>query len=558
MNGKLLLLIAAALSAGVCYAQRMRMPEDPVISRWNLKTNILFDVTASPNLGVEVGLGEKTSLDLSGSVNLWDFTNNTKWKHVLVQPEVRYWPKKRYYGFFLGPHGHYANYNVGHLFHPPFPTNLRDYRFDGWLVGGGLTVGYRFNLYRRLGLEAAVGGGYAHIKYKRWHYELNGPDLGGGTMDFFGPTRASLSLIVNIGKDLSSGRPSYITPVVVERPFKEAPSVPNFTAFFVKPEIESVKHRSETVKAFLDYEQNRSEIDSRFRNNAAELAKIQALIEKVKNNPKATITGVRITSYASPEGTYATNLALSKKRTIALKSYIKSMYNIPEQLFTVSDEGEDWTTLDSLVAASGMMDKYRILEIIRGTDIFMGREKKLMDLAGGNPYREMKSRMFPLLRRSEYELLYTVDSFNVPEAREVIKTQPKMLSLEEMFLVANSYPVGSTEFNEVINIAVGLYPGNDTANLNAAACALNRGDRESSASYLSRVSERGKNTGYHNNMGILYALRGEYDRAVTEFELAGRSDGDVVRNLSLLKDYLMELEDLEDSDDLYDDSDMDL
>ena len=39
----------------------------------------------------------------------------------LIQPELRYWPCRKFEGHFLGVHGHYAYYNVGpvsytHLF----------------------------------------------------------------------------------------------------------------------------------------------------------------------------------------------------------------------------------------------------------------------------------------------------------------------------------------------------------------------------------------------------------------------------------------------------------
>ena len=54
-----------------------------------LKTNLLYDATATVNLGTEIGLAPQWSLDLSANYNGWTFSDNKKWKHWLAQPEAR-------------------------------------------------------------------------------------------------------------------------------------------------------------------------------------------------------------------------------------------------------------------------------------------------------------------------------------------------------------------------------------------------------------------------------------------------------------------------------------
>ena len=56
-----------------------------------IKTNLLYDATATINIGLECRLGRRWSLDLSGSYNGWKLGGDRKWKHWLVQPEGRYW-----------------------------------------------------------------------------------------------------------------------------------------------------------------------------------------------------------------------------------------------------------------------------------------------------------------------------------------------------------------------------------------------------------------------------------------------------------------------------------
>ena len=71
-----------------------------------VKTNLLYDVAATINAGVELPLARKWSLDVSGNLNAWDMSHDRKWKHWMVQPEARYWLCDRFIGHFLGAHLH--------------------------------------------------------------------------------------------------------------------------------------------------------------------------------------------------------------------------------------------------------------------------------------------------------------------------------------------------------------------------------------------------------------------------------------------------------------------
>lgn len=50
---------------------------------WAVKTNLLYDVTATINLGAEIGLAPKWTLDLSANCNGWTFNDNKKWNTAL-------------------------------------------------------------------------------------------------------------------------------------------------------------------------------------------------------------------------------------------------------------------------------------------------------------------------------------------------------------------------------------------------------------------------------------------------------------------------------------------
>lgn len=167
---------------------------DP-IPRFVVKTNLLTDLTLSPSLGVEVKLNRRFTLDVPVSYNGFTFGDNMKWKHIAVQPEVRYWLCESFVGHFFGLHGHYANYNVGNI---SLFQATKDHRYRGWLAGGGFSWGYHWLLSSRFSLETTVGFGYAYLDYSKHEYQECGPKVGDYTKHYFGLTRAGISLIYTL------------------------------------------------------------------------------------------------------------------------------------------------------------------------------------------------------------------------------------------------------------------------------------------------------------------------------------------------------------------------
>ena len=77
-----------------------------------LKTNLPYAAAASANLGLEVGLAPRWTLDISGNYMPWKFYNGLLRKHAFVQPEARYWFCDRFSGHFIGVHAHSGLFNV--------------------------------------------------------------------------------------------------------------------------------------------------------------------------------------------------------------------------------------------------------------------------------------------------------------------------------------------------------------------------------------------------------------------------------------------------------------
>ncbi|MEG1607089.1 MAG: DUF3575 domain-containing protein [Mucinivorans sp.] len=177
-------------------------PLSAISQKAAIKANLLYGATTlTPNLGLEVGLGKHTTIDLSGGYNPWNRTagknDNKKLVHWLVQPEFRYWLCQRFNGHFFGVHALGGQYNIAG--HKLLGMVSADYRYEGYMVGGGLTYGYQFVLGRNWNLEASIGIGYARLHYDKYNCPTCSALLERGVnKNYFGPTKASISIIFTI------------------------------------------------------------------------------------------------------------------------------------------------------------------------------------------------------------------------------------------------------------------------------------------------------------------------------------------------------------------------
>ena len=296
---------------------------------------------------------------------------------------------------------------------------------------------------------------------------------------------------------------------------------------YIQPKAEVVKARSEQYEAHLDFPVGKSVILPDFMNNQTELRNIREMFNKIQNDKKLTVTGVYIEGFASPEGPLKLNEQLSKSRAEALKTYLSTHEQIPAKLYNVSFGGENWEGLVKALEASNMKEKTEFLNIIHNTSDIARRKEEIKRVGGGAPYRTMLKELYPALRKVNCRIDYTIANFKVDEGKEIIKTQPQYLSLNEMYLVANSYPKGGDDFIKVFDIAVRMYPDDEVANLNAAAVALSKKDLPDARKYLDKSNKQ--TAEYANNNGIYYLLSGNKDQAIVEFTKAARNGNEAAR-----------------------------
>ena len=158
------------------------------IHRFALKTNMLYYAALMPNIELEWRINSSWSVLLEGNVAWYRKDAKHKYYQILmVSPEARYWLPSGtvWHGMYVGAFAGGGKYDLenGH----------RGYKGEGAL--GGFSFGYMWPITRTLSLEAGLGVGYLHTRYKEY-IPFDGHYLYQRTKDlnYFGPLKLKFAI----------------------------------------------------------------------------------------------------------------------------------------------------------------------------------------------------------------------------------------------------------------------------------------------------------------------------------------------------------------------------
>lgn len=296
---------------------------------------------------------------------------------------------------------------------------------------------------------------------------------------------------------------------------------------YVRPHAEVAKHRSLEGSAFIDFPVDKTVIYPDYRRNTAELGKIQATIDSVRNDRDVTITQVWLKGYASPESPYAHNRELAVGRTEALKKYIQQLCKFEDGIISTDYEPEDWAGLRRYVEQTNLDHRTEILALI---DSNMDPDAKEAKIKRTYPeeYRFLLQNCYPALRHTDYRIAYDIRTYtDVEEIKRIIRERPQKLNLNEFYVAAQEYEPGTDEFADVFETAVRMYPNDAVANLNAANAAMRRGDLDGAERYLAKAGDSPEAV---YARGALAIRRKDYDTArkyLNEAKALGLKQADI-------------------------------
>ena len=115
-------------------------------------------MTASPNQSAEFTLSSRLTLDLSATGSPFKIKDDLYFRHLRLQPELRYWLTSPLTEHYVGVTAFYSTYDAGY--------KKRGYSGDSYAAG--LTFGYSWILSRRWNFELSAGLGV--IRYRMARY----------------------------------------------------------------------------------------------------------------------------------------------------------------------------------------------------------------------------------------------------------------------------------------------------------------------------------------------------------------------------------------------------
>lgn len=325
--------------------------------------------------------------------------------------------------------------------------------------------------------------------------------------------------------------------------YAEAPMILPAHLLFYRPAEEQIKIRDVDETVRIQFRLDRSEILVAYKNNAAELRRAKQFLDPILKDSRGDIEvqNFSIKGYASPEGTFDHNLQLSQRRAETFRSFLYSMYGSLSKLghFPAVGMGEDWDGLrEAIEESSAVPQKEEVLAIIDFYSIKGGREKQLMDLHYGIPYKYLLEYFFPPLRRMVMEVSYKVRNYSPEEVEYIFDRRPQDLSQAEIFEVAqrrNTESIALNRFGLEYDIAAHYFPKDRIANLNASSAALIRGDLAKAWKYLTRIKGMPEAA---TNFALYYWMSGNYREAKRYLEEALRDS----RQAPQAREFLKQLE----------------
>ena len=309
------------------------------------------------------------------------------------------------------------------------------------------------------------------------------------------------------------------------------------TMVYVSPEREIIKTRDVSKESYIDFPVNKTEIFPDYRRNPQELEAIRHTIDEMQSDEDITINSVTFTGYASPEGPYTLNERLAKGRTEALIDYVTRYFDFPRKALEYSWVAEDWAGLEERVKGmDDLRDKEALLQLIADDSFEPDVKDQRLKKEFPDDYYILLTKVYPALRHTVYKVNYTVKNFtDIQKIAVLLQTAPQKLSLDEIYLYAQSLDKDSKEFRDVMEIAVRMFPDDEVANLNAAATAVSNGDYAAARRYLAKSGNRPEATYTEAAIAVLNEDYATARTLLTQASAAGLKEAtDLLNDLSAL------------------------
>lgn len=130
-----------------------------------IKYNPVPNFFGAINVGVETSIGKKTTFSFDILTSPWDYKGEPR-KFIYFVPEVRYFFKEKFKGFYAGGHAAFTVFDAQKWTYEELGV-----RHEGFGYIFGATIGYQLPVAKRWNLDFFVGGGWQQGFYNAYYIE---------------------------------------------------------------------------------------------------------------------------------------------------------------------------------------------------------------------------------------------------------------------------------------------------------------------------------------------------------------------------------------------------
>ncbi|UKN03393.1 hypothetical protein K6119_07675 [Paracrocinitomix mangrovi] len=317
-----------------------------------------------------------------------------------------------------------------------------------------------------------------------------------------------------------------VTPLLVQPDDKALVGVDNF-----------VRTTEETYQAQINYLKGKHDVrSSELKEN--DIKEFVTWFEDAQVNPKKSPKYITFTAYASPEGEIDKNATLAEDRaksgnaaTVKLVEKAKFENTAGESFYKENPKGEDWEGFKKAVNESDLEDKELILRVLQMYSDPAQREAEIKKMA--QTYRKLEKDILPPLRRCQMIVTWDKIGWSDEELKELSKTKPDTLTVEELLFTATLYE-DLSEKMRVYNLVVQYYPEDWRGPNNVGYVYYMQNDLNNAKSNWEKANGINENPVTLNNLGIVARQNGDRDKASELYNSAVSAGSEVKYNLGII------------------------
>jgi len=283
---------------------------------------------------------------------------------------------------------------------------------------------------------------------------------------------------------------------------------------------------SHETEATINYDKGRFNVKSS-ELRQEDITNLKAFALDATTNPRVEMKNFSIQSYASPEGEIDKNTNLAEDRAGSAKSFlVKEMKRMKyeagqqETFYGLNPKGEDWEGFKTEVEKTTHEDKELILRVLQMTADLDKREQEIRNMA--KTYKFLEKEVLPQLRRSQMVLSYDKVGYSDEELKELSKSNPDTLNVEELLYTATLYEDLSEKLR-VYSEAARLFPNDWRTSNNVGYVNYLQGDLDAAGENFEKANAAEENATTTNNIGAVAHMKGDNERAMELFAAAGSS-----------------------------------